>query len=294
MGTDRPQKKKGDETMNELKTDKKIVIHVSVWLTILSCFLLLGAKVWRRAEVLNLRNASDSLILLIEFKTEPGMDYIQAKADYAEMLHKYIRHMESRGDSFLIRLPPFSKNNIVKVLEWAAEDLEEGLSSEKETDQQKEARKKIEAASEAIARFFNKSKLFIDEPIITFEVKPFSEEIRTAIKESLEEAHKKADMYEDDTNMANFEAVYQANRKAIVYLYLVRCGWQGIVSQEEIRRFRADIDRCIYYNRVLQRSPVVKNGEGTKGSSHWLLGEYLNSEIRRLRILQCIIDNEIQ
>lgn len=245
---------------------------------------------------MNSRNAADSLMLLVELEDECGGDYIQAKAAHAEILHKYVRHMESRQPYHLLLLPPFSKNNIVKELKRAAKDLGGELSPESEADQQKEARKKIEAASEAIAGFFSKSKPFTDEPIITFgpETETISEEIRTAIKESLKESHEKAEMYADDPNMANSEAAHQASRKAMVYLYLARHGCQGIVSQETLRQFRTDMNRAVYYNRVLQQTDAIKGGEGVKDSDYWLLDRRSVSEILWLRLLQLIIDNDIQ
>lgn len=273
-----------------MTTHKKgIEIYVLVCLTVLCSYLFVGAKVWRQAKTLNSRNAADSLMLLVELEDECGGDYIQAKAAHAEILHKYVRHMESRQPYHLLLLPPFSKNNIVKELKRAAKDLGEGLSPGSEADQQKEARKKIEAASEAIAGFFSKSKPFTDEPSIAFVPEAIPEEIRTAIVESLKESHEKAEMYADDTNMANSEAAHRANTKAIVYLYIARYG-----CLETLRQFRTDMSRAVYYNRVLQQNDAIKGGEGVKDSDYWLLDRRSVSEILQLRLLQLIIDNDIQ
>jgi len=78
-----------------------------------------------------------------------------------------------------------------------------------------------------------------------------------------------------------------ANRKAIVYLCLARFNYQEIVDEEELRRFRTDINRTVYYNRVLQKTYEEDN------PNYKLLGEYSDSELRRLGLLQAIIYNDI-
>ncbi|MBZ9577473.1 hypothetical protein KJA13_00330 [Patescibacteria group bacterium] len=245
---------------------------------ILCCLYLIGV-VRREARALNLRNVTDSLILSIEFTTEPGMDYIQAKADYVEILYKYVRHMENRHIPLLFF---FSRSNIAGDLKRVVRDLEKA--------DELNAREAIEKASEAIAEFFTKTKPFTDESIITFESEVISEEIQTAIKDSLQEAHEKAETCANDSNVANFEALYRANRKAIVYLYLARFEYQEIVDEEKLRTFRTDLNATCYRNEALQDSDTVEISEEECSR----LTVYYGSELRRLGILYAIIDNNIQ
>ncbi len=273
---------------------KDLALLLTIWLVISGCVLSLFLKAWDQARTLKLHNATDSLMLLAELANESGMDYIQAKAAYAEMLHKYVRLMESRHPFPLLMVPPLSKNNIVKELKRAANDLEGELSPGSEADQQRDARKKIEAASEAIAEFFSKSKPFTDEPIITFGPGTISEEIRTAIKGSLKESHEKVEIYANDKNMANSEAAHRANTKAIVYLYIARYGCHEIVSQETLREFGTDMNRTVYYNRALQQTDAIKGGEVVKDSDYWRLDRRSVSDILHLRLLRLIIDNDIR
>lgn len=92
-----------------------------------------------------------------------------------------------------------------------------------------------------------------------------SKDIQNAIRNSLEEAHEKADRYANEPRTVDdAKAVCMANRKAIVYLYLARFGYQEIVNQETLKKFRIDINRTTYYNQLLQQTDSVKNGEGVE------------------------------
>ena len=237
------------------------------------------ANALEEAKILNLRNANDSLMAIIELKKESGGNYNKAKADHIEMLRQYVGHMDSRDLSFLFQLPPFSNKNVTKELERAVEDLEKA--------DQLNARKAIENASNSIAKFLAQSKSFTSEPITTFEPEVIPQELQTVTKKALADSHEKVEKYADDSNMTNAEKACWTNRKAIAYVYLCRFGLQNFVDQEELRTFRTDMNRCIYYNRVLQQTSISEE-ERTR------LTEYSNSDIRRLQLLQAIIDNDIQ
>jgi len=271
---------------------KRIIIYISVWLIILCSFLFMGAKAYRQATMLNLRNAADSLMPLVELATESGGNYggnyIEAKKSHAEMIKKYVDHMNERNVSFLLRLPPFSKKNIVKYLEEIAEELG------KEVHSKDEARKKIEQAAKSIVQFLAELEFFTEEQIIAFKSEVMSKEIKDALKESLKEAHDRAEIYANDLNVANAEEACMTNRKAIVYLYLARFGYQEIIDQEMLRRFRTDLNQAIYYNRLLQQTEAVKIGKDKAGSDYELLDRHSDSEIRRLWLLQAIIENDVE
>jgi len=239
----------------------------------------MGAKAWRQTNALNLRNATDSLMPLIELKSESRDNYPKAKADHAEMLRQYVGHMNSRHLSFLLQLSPFSNKNVMKELERAVEDLEKA--------DQLNARVAIEKASTSIAKFLAQSKLLTGKPVTAFEPEVIPQELQTSTKKAIADSHEKAEQYADEPNMANSEKACWANRKAIAYAYLCRFGLQQVVNQEDIRTFRTDMNRCIYYNRVLQQTGISVE-ERTR------LTEYSNSDIRRLQLLQAIIDNDIQ
>lgn len=54
----------------------------------------------------------------------------------------------------------------------------------------------------------------------------------------------------------------------------------------DIREFRGDINRTIYWNRVLQKR--------LKGSDVSVLEEYTASELRRLRVLRAVLNEDMR
>lgn len=202
---------------------KRIIILVSVCLMILCSLLLIGAKTAEKAKTLNLRNATDSLMPLVELATESGGKYggnhIRAMDSHADMIHKYVYHMNERQLSFLLRMPPFSRKNVVKCLKEVANELGKDAFSKDE------ARKKIQKASKTIAQFLTELELFTEEQTIAIEPEVMSEEIQKELKKSLKEAHDAAEKYAKDPNVPNAEMACMTNRRAIVFLYLARFGY---------------------------------------------------------------------
>ena len=285
--------------MNSITHKGSIIISVLVCLVIV-CFLFLVGKISGEAKTLNLQNATDCLMPLVELATEAGGNYggshIEAMKSHADMLQKYVDHMNKRNRdlSFLLQLPPFSRKNIVKRLENVVKNLREKLTSQSEADQCEEACEKIKAATKSIAQFLTELELFRGETIIDFEPEVISKDIQNTLKKSLKEAHDAAEEYAKEQTVANAEIACMTNRQAIVYLYLARFGYQEIIDQEELKKFQTDINRAVYYNRLLQQTPTVQSGKEVKGSDYDLLDQHSDSEIRRLRLLQTIIDNDIQ
>jgi len=259
--------------------EKNTIIIMAVCFMVLCSTLLVGARDLRESDTLNLRNVADSLILLTELATESSEDYIQAKADHIEMLRKYIKHMENRHKPWTFPL----KNNITEELKLAIKKLEK---DEKEADQQVEASVKIATVSKAIAEFLNKHKLLF----IGSEPEVVSKEMQTVIKNLLNEAHKKTQTYINDLNMINSEVAYRANRKAIVYLYLVRfeCLELEIVNWKEFKNLSGDINRTIFWNRVLMKRSDTTERERSRLTKHSA------NELRHLRLLRAIIDNDMR
>lgn len=268
--------------MNPTPPKKKITIQILFCFLLILCFVYLCHRVSASANKLASRNASDTLILLVELATESGDKYIQAKTLFAELLQAYAKHMEQRELYWLLRLPPFSKKNVVKELKRVADDLENTA--------QTNTRDAIDVAQKSIAEFLIKSKLFTAEPIVTLEPEVIPDDIQGHIRNSLDDTHKKTERYanNEQRTLDDARAVCMANRKAIVCLYLSRFNYQEIVDEEELRRFRTDINRTIYYNQVLQKTYEEDN------PNYKLLGGYSDSELRRLGLLQAIIDNDIQ
>lgn len=254
-----------------MTTKQRNVIMIATICFMVLCFTSsMEAKDLREEDVLNLRNATDSLILLTELATESSGDYVQAKADHIEMLSEYVKHMENRHGFRTV----VSKNDIRKELKLAIKRLKKDDS-------------KLKVASEAIARFLSKHKLFRNEPILKAKPEIISKKMRAVIKDLLNEANKKTRIHVSDPNMVNAEVAYRANRKAIVYLYFVRFQWSEIITSEERINLVGDINRTIYWNRVLMHSNITEE-------QHLRLTKHSVNELRHLRLLHAIMDNDMR
>ena len=188
---------------------KRIIIRAFACFMVLYSILLVGARASREAKTLTLRNASDTLMPLAELATEDGGRFggchTKAQASHAEMLLKYVDHMNSRHLPLLIRLLPFSKDRIVKRLRKVAKKLEDGVPSGNDKVAQEQARRNIEEAAESIGQLLTELGLLTAEPITTFEPEAMSEEIQAAIRNSLLDAHEKAEIYIKNATLANGE-----------------------------------------------------------------------------------------
>lgn len=64
------------------------------------CFFFLVGKVWGEAKKLSSRNASDTLMLLMELATEGGGKYggcyTKAQKSHAEMVQEYVGHINEK------------------------------------------------------------------------------------------------------------------------------------------------------------------------------------------------------
>ena len=259
--------------------EKKSIITVATCFMVLCSVLLVGARDLREADVLSLCNATDSLILLTELATESSKDYIQAKADHVEMLNEYVKYMKNRNGPWLF------ENDIAEKLKLVIKSLKK---DEKKADQQVEAGIKIETASKTIAEFLSKHRLFMDKPVVGSEYEVVSEEMQTTVRKLLDEADKKTQTYINDLNMVNSEVAYRANRKVIVYLYLVRSQWSEVITSEERINLAEDINRTIYWNRILKKRSDTTERERSR------LTKCSVNEHRHLQLLRAITDNDMR
>jgi len=214
-------------------------------------------------------------MLLTELVTDSSENNIQSKADHIEMLRLYIKHMENQPWSKLF----ISENNVIEELKSITKKMAED-------DGELESYLKIRAASNVMAEFLNKHGLFTANPVVSPKSEAVLEEIQTTLKELLNEAHEKTFEYVKDVNIINSEIAYRANRKAIVYLYLIRSEWVRLKATDwkEFKDFSGDINRTIYWNQKLKHSV----GEHER----LLLNRQSTNELRHLRLLRGLIDND--
>ena len=262
-----------------------------VALIVITLFVITKVKL----TILVQRNANDTLMLLAELATETGFDHIRANTIHAEMLQKYTEHMEQRPGADLLRClhPELSPK---RQLAHVAADLRMPLSQADEMRQQMEAREKSQAATVSVHRFLTRSNQSSEIRIAMFGPEFPSPEVLTLVIASLNESHEQVEKYanNEQRTVDDAIAVCISNRKVIVYLYLVRFGYQRFIPKENLQTLRTDIDRSVYYNRRLQKRGPSETGEVVNADDYELLDKCSASEIQSLRLLQAIIDNNIQ
>jgi len=235
-------------------------------------------------------NLNDSIILLVEMQNEAGDDYIRAKEDYEYLLLKFRGHMEERSCSFLLRLlyPELSPGK----------QLTSALDILKKSDDQAET--VIKEAAETIRQFVSKSQKFAGTQVSMSELHELPEDLLNDTKLALDESRKSVEIYGDNLTVPKSQEACRKNRKAAALAYLIRCVFQDFDSlDDELKQFRGDINRTIYYNNLLKKnnedllanspSPDVrKQIERDNG----LLEKYTKSELRRLVIINALLDKD--
>jgi hypothetical protein len=227
------------------------------------------------------RNVNDSLMLVVETK-ELGYDFIGAKNDHAYILQKYLGHMKKRNFSLLLRVlyPELSPR---KQLTSALADL----NLKEKVTKQGQAENEIKKAAETVRQFVSKSQKFSDIQILILEHEDLPEELLNDAKSALDNSREYVEIYGNNLTMPNAQEACRKNRTAITLAYLVRCAYQDFSSlEDELKQFRGDINRTIYYNDVL------RGNKETSEENKELLGKYTKSERRRLKIVDAILDKD--
>ena len=243
------------------------------------------------------RNADDGgmLMLLVEMQHEAGLDYIEAKKDYEYLLVKFREYMEERNCSLLLRVlyPELSPR---KQLTLALAELSEPI------DGQEQAQEKINEATETIRQFVSKSQEFAGTKVSISELHDCPDELLNEAKSALDDSRKYVEIFGNNPNIPNSQETCRKNRVAIALAYLIRCVLQDFDSlDDELRQFRGDINRTIYYNKILMKNnadllaseqlPDVRKKELEKENA--LLEKYTANGHRRLVIVNALLDKDI-
>jgi hypothetical protein len=175
------------------------------------------------------------------------------------------------------------------------------LSPEEEREQERaQAEKEIKKARDTIKQFVIRSQEFSGLEIAIFEHEELPEGLLEAAKLALESAKESVEKFMLDPNVANAQEACRKNRIAISLAYLVRCAYQHFNSlDEELRQFRGDIDRTIYYNDLLMKNNAdllanapLRDVRKQLEEDNGLLKKYTESELRRLDIVDAILDKD--
>lgn len=251
------------------------------------------------------RCVSDGLLLYNELATESGRDFVKARKVHADLLSMYVEAREA--DYVGALLTDEAAAGILKSLKSIKESLEKAVPPEGEQDPNAWAEKDIKDASERLGKILIGFEQYLKEPFDLNGFEKLGDRCREDLYVALKDVKAKLRAYINDltTEKANdltmtiekAVKLCEANRKAIVLLFLVRFARfedQGVNAETSgegldlrvLRQFRGDINRTIYWNRILQKR--------LKGSDEAVLKKYSDSELRRLRVLRAVLNKDMR
>jgi len=249
------------------------------------------------------RYVSDGLLLYNELKSESGSDFVKARKVHADLLSMYVEAREA--DYVAALLTDEAAAGILKSLKSIKESLEKAVPPEGEQDPNAWAEKDIKDASERLGKILIVFEPYLKEPFDLDGFEKLGDRCREDLYAALKDVKAKIRAYINDltTEKANDLTIEkavklcEANRKAIVLLFLARFARfedQGVNAETSgegldlrvLRQFRGDINRTIYWNRVLQKR--------LKGNDEAVLKKYSVSELRRLRVLRAVLNEDMR
>jgi hypothetical protein len=218
-------------------------------------------------------------MILDEMKNEAGKNYIKAREDYIYLLGIFREHMEMRNYSLLLRVlyPELSPNK----------QLTSSLANLDKPETQDDAEKQIKEASKAIEKFISESRKFAGTQVSMPSHHDMPVKLLSVVKSALDDSKTHVEKYGKNLTMLNSQVTCRRNRIAAALAYLTRCAYQDFRGLDgELRQFRGDINRTIYYNDVLKgKKEISKEDRGR-------LEKYSNSEMRRLKIVNALLGRD--
>jgi hypothetical protein len=251
------------------------------------------------------RYVSEGLLFYNELVTESGRDFVKARKVHADLLSMYVQAREA--DYVTALLTDEAAAGILKSLKSIKESLEKAVPPEGKQDPNAWAEKDIKDASKRVGELLRKFEPYLKEPFDLdgdgFE--KLGDRCRNDLDVALKDVKVKLAAYindlttekTDDLTIEKAVKLCEANRRAIVLLFMarfVRFEDHGVNAETSgkgldlkvLRQFRGDINRTIYWNRVLQKR--------LKGSDKSVLKEYSASELRRLRVLRAVLNKDMR
>jgi len=251
------------------------------------------------------RYVSDGLLLYNELVNESGSNFLKARKAHADLLGMYVREMKTRQLEYAANLLTDEAANILENLNSIRESLLKSVPKDQQNPNAW-AEKDIKDASKRLGKILIGFEPYLKKPFDFDGFEKLGDECRKELDAALKEVKVKLGAYindlttkkADELTIKRAEELCQANRKTIVLLFLNR--FARFEDQEAgaetsnkgldlrvLRQFRGDINRTIYWNRVLKKK--------LKGSEHVsVLTAYSVSELRRLRVLQAVLDNDMR
>ena len=128
------------------------------------------------------------------------------------------------------------------------------------------------------------------------------ESLKEEAKLALNNSKECVNIFGNVQNISNSQEACRKNRITVALVYLIRCVFHDFETLDgELKQFRGDINRTIYYNKLLikKNKELLKNNLSLKDKEkinkhNDLLDKYTNSELRRLRIVDALLEKNIQ
>jgi len=245
------------------------------------------------------RYVSDGLLLYNELANESGRNFLKARKIHANLLGMYLDEMEDRQRNYAAALLTSEALDILTNLKSIRKSLAKPIPEDIQ-DPNDWAKKNIEQAGRKVGELLSNFEPYLDleNPFVLDGFEELGDKCRRDLYAALEDVKVKLRAYIKDLTIKNAEELCLANRKAIVHLFIARFarfddpGERAETSSKgldirAVRQFRGDINRTIYWNRVCKRTK--------EGSKHaYELTAYSVSELRRLRILQSVLDSDMR
>ncbi len=253
-------------------------------------FLILGltipifvAAMYAEVRLTELAQAKSDEVLCIacEAATESGYDYVEAMRDHAEILEAYINaeHRRNWFASYLLYMlyPELDHERRLKPL---LEDLKGPLS------EQEKAKDQIERAAHVLEEFSEELRASSDVSSTALRFRSVGIELLSAINEAIELSHEAVVEYGKALNMPNAQKTCRKNRKTITLIFFGRSAYLSEVNKCVLRGVLEDVTQIIAYNEKLQKTLKSERDRS-------LLTKYSDSEKRRVKILQAILENDV-
>lgn len=259
-------------------------------------------------EEFTLRMGYPILVPLIELKSESGLAYDTAIEVHHKLLSRYIKAVEDRQPPLPLRLFSFSSKTInFKKLKRLKNELGKPLL-ENETgkplvgkEKNDEACRRIEKLKKPATELLVELQQLLSKLIIPSRRKEIPAGLREDVDKVLKESHDKVEAYISGINnialkksVENSGLACHENRKAASLSFLASYMYEDFfVNKKMLTRFKEDIDQTISYNNVLCESLSSSEDKDNEADIN-CLGLYTQSELRRLDLVQAIIDDDMQ
>lgn len=266
-----------------------------------------GADDSKASNKINLawRYVSDGLLFYNELAKEAGSDFVKARKMHADLLGKYVREMEAREADYVTALLTEEAARILENLKSIRKSLKEDVPPDQQNPNAW-AKQDVNEASEKLGNLLKDFEPYLKDPFDFDGFEKLGDKCRIDLYAALKKVTVKLREYiehltvlkaDNPLAIKKAEELCEANREAIVLLFLnrfARFEGQGVNAESSVegldlrilRQFRGDINRTIYWNRVLRKR--------LKGSDESVLKKYSASELRRLRVLRAVLNEDMR